>query len=64
MRLPIINPQAIPVTPTTELEVQRERAYCDELAQRLLEYELNPRNFLKKMRLRAAVRGFPSNLVR
>jgi len=51
MRLPISNPKAIPPMPTTDDEVAQERAYCEEISRLLLEYECDPRHFLRRSRL-------------
>jgi hypothetical protein len=48
MRLPLEHARALPSMPETEEEAAQERAYCDEIARRLLEYELDPRHFVRK----------------
>jgi hypothetical protein len=48
MRLPLTNPHA--EIPTLDDEAVN-RAYCDDLARRILAYERDPRNFLKKQRV-------------
>ena len=39
-----------------EVPPDEDRTYCDEISQRMLEYERDPRHFLKSMRARLALR--------
>lgn len=56
MRLPIEYLKALPPLPQDHDEAAAERAYCDEIARRLLEYELDPRNFTRGKRLSSKLR--------
>lgn len=46
--------------PDSEIEA---RAYCDRLAELLLAYELDPRNFMKAMRARHGMALKPGGIV-